>query len=43
MFRPHEKLMGQVLVPASHRVSCEIQALPQDAQHLRQLLAPQES
>ena len=22
-FRPHEKLMGQVLVPASHRVSLE--------------------
>ena len=37
--RPHEKLMGQVLVPASHRVSCEVEALPADQeQQLRRLL-----
>ncbi len=36
--RHHEKLMGQVLVPAAHRVSCEFEALPADAAQLRQLL-----
>ncbi|KAI3433568.1 hypothetical protein D9Q98_003379 [Chlorella vulgaris] len=33
----HEKVMGQVLVPASHRVSCEFAALPCDDE-LRALL-----
>ncbi|KAL4430962.1 hypothetical protein ABPG75_006218 [Micractinium tetrahymenae] len=37
--RPHEKLMGQVLVPAAHRQSCEFQAAnPAEAAALRQLL-----
>ena len=37
--RPHEKLMGQVLVPAAHRQSCEFQAVnPAEAAALRQLL-----
>lgn len=31
--------MGQVLVPAAHRVSCEFEALPGDEAALRQLLA----
>lgn len=32
--------MGQVLVPAAHRVSCEFQALPAaDEAALRELLA----
>ena len=30
--------MGQVLVPAAHRVSCEFEALPADAAQLGQLL-----
>ncbi|PRW58249.1 small nuclear ribonucleo [Chlorella sorokiniana] len=34
----HEKLMGQVLVPAAHRTSCEFEALPADAAQLQQLL-----
>lgn len=38
--RHHEKLMGQVLVPAAHRVSCEFEALPADAAQLRHLLEP---
>lgn len=33
--------MGQVLVPAAHRVSCEFQALPHD-QALRGLLLQQQ-
>ncbi|EFN59124.1 hypothetical protein CHLNCDRAFT_49967 [Chlorella variabilis] len=37
----HEKVMGQVLVPAAHRVSCEFQALPHD-QALRGLLLQQQ-
>ncbi|KAL4426797.1 hypothetical protein ABPG77_006583 [Micractinium sp. CCAP 211/92] len=37
--RPHEKLMGQVLVPATHRQTCEFQAAnPEHAAALRQLL-----
>ena len=39
--RLHEKVMGQVLVPAAHRVSCEFQALPHD-QALRGLLLQQQ-
>lgn len=34
----HEKLMGQVPVPA-RCVTCEFEALPQDAQQLRELLS----
>ncbi|PSC68263.1 LSM domain-containing 1 [Micractinium conductrix] len=38
--RPHEKLMGQVLVPAAHRVSIEFQAVnPSEHAALQQLLS----
>ena len=30
--------MGQVLVPAAHRLSCEFEAPPADAAQLQQLL-----
>lgn len=31
--------MGQVLVPAAHRLSCEFQPLPSEAAQLRALLS----
>lgn len=37
--RVHEKLMGEIIVPASQRVSCEVEALPQELGSLTALLA----
>lgn len=36
--RRHQKEMGQVLIPAAHRTSCELEAMPHEVEGLNEFL-----